>query len=310
MKKIYVTVVSLLLICCFTNCGKSSAKLVKAEIPWQLKDISMYDENQGWALTNENEILFTDSGIDNFSPVWKLEGVSAAADYFVDVCFADMQNVYASYLSENGDLTVEYTKDGGKNWKQTLVKWEDGMLEGGGSAYISFSDAENGYLLYCSSPAAGLMTKVLFSTTDAGESFSCMGELSEISGYPQGLTVSGEKSYIAVSPRSKEQYLYVRKDDADQWTSEEIIPLPEKARYMDGLAPVFCMEHGQDGMMVLKAVGDDVHYLLLVTKDGGENWQQKEEIPLNPVKAYSYVNDSRIYLVDGTGALYQYFSGM
>lgn len=308
MKKLYVAVVSFLLICCFTNCGISSAKLVKAEIPWQLKDISMYDENQGWALTNDNEILFTDSGIDNFSPIWKFERVSAAADYFVDICFADMQNVYASYFSEDGDLTVEYTKDGGKNWRQTLVKSEDGMMEEGGSAYISFSDTENGYLLYCSSPAAGQMKKVLFYSTDAGESFSCMGELSEISGYPQGMTVSKEKSYIAVSPRSEEQYLYVRKADTDQWTGEEIILLPEKARYMEGLAPVFHIEHKQEGMMVSKAVGDEILYLLFVTKDGGENWQQKEEIPLNSVKAYSYVNDSRIYLIDDTGALYQYFS--
>lgn len=270
----------------------------------------MLDQDKGWALTEENELLFTDNGVKNFVPVRKFDEVNKENDYFMDLCVVDERNVYAVYFSETGDLTVEYTRDGGLSWKQTLVEWiddsEDGYFEAWGSAYISFSDEKTGYVLYCSSPAAGLMTKELFYTTDAGESFSYGGELSEILGYPQGFTVSGGKRYIAVSPRGEEHYLYVQEEATDIWKSEEIITLPGGIRYLDGLTPVFDMKEERNGMMVLKAVGDNVNYLLLVTKDGGESWTRIGEIPLDSVRSYSCVGVDQFYLIDGLGNLFEY----
>ena len=150
------------------------------------------------------------------------------------------------------------------------------------------------------------MTKELFYTTDAGESFSYAGELSEISGYPQGFTVSGGKSYIAVSPRGETHYLYVQEEATDIWKSEEIIVLPGGIRYLDGLTPVFDMEEERNGMMVLKAVGDNVNYLLLITEDGGESWTQLGEIPLDSVRSYSCIGINQFYLVDDSGNLFEH----
>lgn len=311
MKKICFAFSLFLFTCCFTGCAKSTGKYVQVDIPYQLKEISMCDTAKGWALTVENEILFTDTGVENFTPVWKCDEISGAGDYFMDVCFVDEQNVYAAYFSKNGDLTVEYTRDRGESWQQTLVKWEDDsgdrLMEAGGSAYISFADKENGYLLYCSTPAAGLMTKLLFYTKDGGETFLYAGEISELSGYPQGITFSNGKCYIAVTPRSGNDYLYIKENDMENWRGEEMIPLPKGIRYIDGYTPVFDMEDGQNGMIVLKAVGDDVSYLLLVTENGGNNWIQKEELSLDSVRGYSCIGSDRFYLIDGEGNLYQYF---
>lgn len=270
----------------------------------------MFDKDKGWALTEDNELLFTDNGVENFVPVRKFDGINKTNDYFMGICVVNERNVYAAYLSEEGNLTVEYTKDGGKSWKQTLVEWnddsEEGSFEAWGSVYISFSDEKNGYVLYCSSPAAGLMTKKLFYTTDAGESFSYAGELSEISGYPQGFTVSGGKIYIAVSPRGEEHYLYVKEETSELWKSQEIITLPGGARYLEALVPIYDMREEQNGMMVLKAVGDNVNYLLLVTIDGGESWTQIGEIPLDSVRSYSCIGANQFYLIDGSGNLFEY----
>ncbi len=311
MKRLCIFFSLFILFFSLTGCAKSTDKYVMVDVPYQLKNISMYDANNGWALSMENEILFTDNGIKNFTPIWKFDDLNKAGDYFIDVCFVDAQNVYAAYFSENSDLTVEYTKDGGDSWQQTMVKWEDdlgnNLLEAGGSVFLSFSDAENGYLLYCSTPAAGLMTKLLFRTTDAGENFFYVEDLSELSGYPQGISVSDEISYIAVTSRGEDHYLYVRKNREDAWSSEEVIPLPEGVRYMDGYAPMFSRKDKQKGGMVLKTVGDDIGYLLLVTSDGGENWVQNGSIPLDSMKSYTCIDDHTFYFIDDTGNLYEYF---
>ncbi|MGN0341690.1 MAG: M56 family metallopeptidase [Roseburia sp.] len=276
----------------------------QVDIPYALSEMAMCNRQEGWALTTDHEILFTDSGVENFSVVRRLEGVSSANDGFVDICAVDYQTVYATYVSEDRSLIVEYTKDGGTSWQQTVVDLEDEPVDGGGSAYISFSDAEHGYLLYCSSPAGGLMMKLLFYTENAGESFSFAGDLSDFNGYPQGISFSGGKCYIGVTYHGQDDYMYVKESGTEIWEGEEVIPLPNGSRYIDGFAPVFDLADRQEGMLVLKAVGDDARYLLLVTKDGGEYWNINGEIPLESLRSYYYVGNNQFYYIDNAGGLY------
>lgn len=303
-KKMNLLVV--LCVCLLSGCRSQQINIAQIDIPYELKEISMCCEEKGWALTAQNEVLFTDSGVEDFAPVRKLDGVSSENDGAVDVCFVDERTVYAAYLSEDGSLTVEYTKDGGNSWQQTLVNFDDRQLEAGGSAYISFSDADHGYLLYCSTPAMGQMTKLLFYTEDAGESFSYESDLSgELTGYPQGISFAGGRGYIAVTYHGENNYLYVKESATELWRSEAVFPMPDEIQYIDGFAPVFDMEDGQKGMLVLKAVGEDVRYMLFVTTDGGESWMQNGEIPFASLNGYCYVGDDQFYLIDGTGSLYE-----
>ena len=133
--------------------------LPPSDIPYSLRKAAMCNTKEGWALSAEDEILFTDSGIENFSVTRQLESVSRLNDGQADLCAVDRQSAYAAYISEEGRLLVDYTTDGGDNWKQTEVTSPGDAFDGSGSAYISFSDKDHGYLLYCSSPAAGQMTK-------------------------------------------------------------------------------------------------------------------------------------------------------
>lgn len=276
----------------------------QVDIPYALSEMAMCNRQEGWALTTDHEILFTDAGVENFSVVRRLEGVSSANDGFVDICAVDYQTVYAAYISEDSRLIVEYTKDGGNSWQQKVVNCEDYQLEGGGTPYISFSDAEHGYLLYCSSPAGGLMMKLLFYTEDAGESFSFAGDLSDLNGYPQGISFSGGKCYIGVTYHGQDDYMYVKESGTEIWEGGEVISMPNDSRYIDGFAPVFDIVDRQEGMLVLKAVGDDATYLLLVTKDGGESWRINGEIPLDFIDSYFYAGDNHFYFIDNMGKLY------
>ena len=232
--------------------------------------------------------------------------MSSLNDGLVDICAVDRQTVYAAYISEDCRVCVESTKNSGSSWYKTLVNLKEESVDGSGSVYISFSDINHGYLLYCSSPAMGQMTKLLFYTEDAGESFSFAEDLSNLSGYPQGISLSAGKCYIAVTYHGEDNYMYVKESGAEIWKSEEIISLPKGYRYMDGFAPAFDIENRQNGRMILKAVGDDdERYLLLVTKDGGESWTINGEISSNIMGSYSYVGDNNFYFIDNMGNLYK-----
>lgn len=292
-----------------TGCSASGdnqlIKTAQTDSPYQLKQIYMCDAHTGWAISEDNQVLYTDNGVENFTPIKTLENISSATDGFVNAAFVNAQSAYVAYTSEeNKDVIVEYTDDGGSTWNQTTVNYAE-FLGGcdAGSVYISFTDAGNGYLLYCSSPAAGLMTKLLFATEDAGESFSFVNDLSgELTGYPQGIAFTGEGiGYIAVTYHGEDNYLYRTTDGAG--TLESINPLSEdkNVRYIDGYAPVFYGEDKQTGMMVLKAVGDKAAYKLLTTVDGGGNWAQEGELPVEALAGYSAAGGNGLLFIDGEG---------
>lgn len=277
------------------------------DLSYSLRKVAMCSTNEGWALSTEDEILFTDSGIENFSVARQLESVSSLNDGQADLCTVDRQSAYVAYISEDGRLLVDYTTDGRDNWKQTEVTSPGDAFDGSGSAYISFSDKDHGYLLYCSSPAAGQMTKRLFYTENAGESFSPADDLSRLSGYPQGISFAEGTCYIAVASHGENAYLYEKESGTDQWKKAEVMELPEGVRYMDGFVPAFDPQNKSEGMLVLKVVGDDVRFLLLTTQDAGANWSVQGEIPLESVSGCFDAGEQQFYVIDELGQLYKLF---
>lgn len=290
-----------------TNDTYKKLTVSMADIPYSLRKAAMCNTKEGWALSTEDEILFTDSGIENFSVTRQLENVSSLNDGQADLCAVDRQSAYAAYISEEGRLLVDYTTDGGDNWKQTEVTSLGDAFDGSGSAYISFSDKDHGYLLYCSSPAAGQMTKRLFYTENAGESFSPADDLSRLSGYPQGISFSAGTCYIAVASHGEDAYLYEKESGTDQWKKAEVMELPEGVRYMDGFVPAFDPQNKSEGMLVLKAVGDDVRFLLLTTEDAGANWSVQGEISSESVSGCFDAGEQQFYVIDELGRLYKLF---
>lgn len=296
--------------CSAAESSQSIEMTSQIDCPYPLKQLYMCDAYKGWAVSAENEVLYTDSGIEDFAPVKKLEHISSASDSFVNAAFPDAQTAYVAYLSEdNTHIIVDYTDDGGAVWNQTFVEYDE--LLGGrdaGSVYISFADAENGYLLYCSSPAAGLMGKLLFRTTDSGKSFSFVSDLTNelAGGYPQGVAFnSKDNGYIAVTYHGEYHYLYGTEDGARTWKSISPLLKDKDTSYIDGYVPVFYGEDMQAGILVLKTVGEKASYKLLTTADGGHNWKQEGELPFEAVKGCSAVEENKLLVIDGGGNVYE-----
>lgn len=307
MKKNVVLIIILLsfILGCATNIEQPSFNCTPIDSPYQFKQINMFDINVGWGISTENEILFTNSGMENFISIKNIEATNKTND-FISAAFIDEQTAYVAYFSgDNTHLIVEYTNDGGNNWNQTFVNSNN--FADAGSVYISFSDAENGYLLYCSTPAAGMMTKLLFYTTDAGKTYSLANDLTnEITGYPTGISFSSiENGYIAVTYHGEDNYLYLTEDCAKTWESVKSLLKNNDIRYIDGYAPIFYGEDMQKGILVLKLVGDNISYNLFVTSDGGYSWKPEGNIPSESVMSYFAIDENHLFYIDELGNLFE-----
>ena len=284
--------------------AEAPSACTEISVPWRLKQIAL-DGDAGWALTLEEEILQTDQGIGEFGPVRKTEELCGGPDAFIAADFVDHETAFLTYFSEDGkDMVIDRTQDGGQSWEQTRIP--HGNSSDAGFLYPSFSDPQNGFLLYCSTPGAGMMVKLLFRTTDGGETFSPVCDLTDtLTGYPQGITFYDDKNgYIGVTYHGQENYLYRTQDGGLTWESESL-PLKNKGRYIDGFAPVFRDEAG-DGLLVLRVVDDAAEYRLLTTRDFGNTWAEAGSLPMETLYSYSAGRDGGFFLIDQAGVLYEY----
>lgn len=300
-KKAFKKLVCLLLalICSLQiiSCSGSEPRPVSCSYP--LRQLTMLDEKTGWGLSLENEVLFTTDGIEHFETLRRYE--TASFDRFVNAAFLDSRTAYTAFFSlDDNQLIIDRTSDSGASWRQTRIDFEDyAQICDAGYIFLSFSDEQHGYLLCCSTPAAGLMTKLLFSTDDGGVSFSFTADLTDmIAGYPQGITaVSEDNLYIAVTYHGIDSYLYQSSDRAKTWTSVDIFPRTADVNYVDGYAPVFDANN-ENGAILLKIVGEQTTFQLFTTHDGGGHWAPGSEIRCNRPLSYSIADDGELYIID------------
>lgn len=306
MKKLMYLLLALLCALHLVSCNSSEPRSVSC--PYPLRQLTMLDEQTGWGLSLENEVLFTTDGIEHFKTLKRYE--TASSDRFVSAAFLDNQTAFTAFFSlDDNQLIVDRTSDSGASWQQTRIDFADySDICDAGSLFLGFSDVQHGYLLCCSTPAAGLMTKLLFSTDDGGESFSFTADLTDtIAGYPHGITaVSEDNLYIAVTYHGTDSYLYQSSDRAETWASVDIFPRTVDVNYVDGYAPVFDRTHTDDtekenGIILLKIVGEQTAFQLFTTHDGGEHWTPDSEISCENLLSYTIAGDGQLYIIDASG---------
>lgn len=320
-KRVVKTLCILLIFACclpLAACGHSGPNPVSC--PYPLRQLAMSDDKTGWGLSLANEVLYTDNGIEDFETVRGPLPADTSSNRFASAAFVNARTAYTAYFSSaDNQIIVEHTSDSGASWQQTRIDFADyADISDAGQLFLGFSDEAHGYLLCCSTPACGQMSKLLFRTDDAGETFSYTANLTgTIAGYPQGIAaVNGEKLYIAVSCRGNDSYLYQSQDCAKTWEPVEIFQTRFKAGnvgYVDGYAPVFggaafdsgtfggdAFDDGtfggdaldistfdggafynkmQNGAVLLKIAGGQIIFQLFITKDGGEHWTPYCKIP-------------------------------
>lgn len=314
VRSLGIFIILLLFMFLLTGCADSPDKnyddVTLLDCSYQLKQIFMYDENTGFGISTDNEILFTKSGIENFVPLKKMEDINSMSEGFLNADFVDEQTIYTAYLADDDqNIAVEYTTDGGSSWNRTLTAYDEflGGYDSLGKVYLSFANEKKGYLLYCSSPAAGLMAKLLFYTTDGGKSFSFVSDLSAvITGYPQGIVCTDEDTaYIAVTYHGEDNYLYRTDDGAVTWESLDLDIKNKNTSYIDGCVPVFYGEEKQSGMILLKTVEETISYTFCTTADGGEHWAKQGILSVENLNGYTAVDQNKFWFLDEEGNVFE-----
>ena len=275
--------------------------------PIPLKQLALYSGGTAWGLSLENEVLYSTKGLEEFQPVKTLDMQNPSSDGFTNAVFWDEQTAYISYFSsDNEHLVIEATYDGGITWRQTLLNYDNKTCDAG-SVFLCFEDSAHGYLLHCSTPAAGQMRKMLYYTDNAGKTYTFLKDLTDIiAGYPQGITaVKDSTIQIAVTYHGTDNYLYQSLDNAKTWEPVEIFPRSDHVGYIDGFVPVYSKNNPQNAMILLKVVNETAAYRLYVTKDGGEHWNFDSEVPCESVRSSYLGDDQTIHIIDMEGNVYQ-----
>lgn len=82
------------------------------ECSYLLKQIDLWDSQVGWAVTKENEVLYTQNGIENFQVVKKVTDIDASTEGFLSAALIDEWNAYFVRGTDAGqcDVSLRYLK--------------------------------------------------------------------------------------------------------------------------------------------------------------------------------------------------------
>lgn len=249
-----------------------------------LRYVKMVDEAAAWAAAPGAAYRSTDGGLHWFAFQFGSEEAISEALYAADANHA--------WVAERPDpdewhrVAVWRTADGGQSWLPVTLHVPTVVDQ----VAMDFDSEQDGWLLTSSGPAAGLMEKSLFHTTDGGVSWQlvvcgCSGdEFVPTTGWMYGgLYTTGMAFRDATTGWVTGQYhggdplQVLRTDDGGlTWTTEEL-PLPaamQTISYGNGISPIFFGQERDEGLLPVHYRADEDHRIVFYsTEDGGETWQ-------------------------------------
>lgn len=175
---------------------------------------------------------------------------------------------------EENIAQLEENYVGGPDW--SAFQLYDQECENGTHIYLSTVSDSEGYLLYCSSPAAGLMEKYVYYSKDGGASFDLVCNLSnEIENYPIGFAFCTEaKGLIITQNHGSEIYAYMTEDGGITWKPYELdVPDASLYYYIDGVSLKKADDSENAWELVLAGVLDDRQEFHYISSDNWETWK-------------------------------------
>ena len=273
-----------------------------------LKDISvvyMKDSKKGWALQLNGSLITTNNTWSSYKEIHKFTSHYDDAESIPSITYVNNTLYVFGFFSQASGIDVYKSKDDGSTWSKGHIISADIKDARGGELYSSFVNNKVGYLLYCGGPAAGLMEKYLFKTTDGGKTYKEVDDVSYIQGYPTGMAFNkaGTGFITSTYHGADNSYLYRLTNTAKTWKNL-IVRQPKDLnyRYIEGYPPYFI---GKKGIMILKyATDNDPVYVIFQSSDNGKTWTPEDRIPLQgSLASYSFSNRNTLYIIDDTGRM-------
>jgi len=246
-----------------------------------LSHLMMVDEATAWAAAPGVAYRTTDGGLHWVAFQFGSEDGISGALYAKDADYA-----WVAEPPQDGGkhVTVWRTADGGHTWLAAELDVPTPVSE----VVLDFYSEQEGWMLTSSGPAAGLMAKSLYHTTDGGKSWQlvacgCPGDAvpraTWMDGgmYTTGIAFrDGSTGWVTGTYHGGDTLVVYRSDTGGLGWKVEELPLPnnvEEVLYGDGMQPVFFGEDRQEGVLpVLYRTPEYSPVVFYGTRDGGRTW--------------------------------------
>lgn len=242
-----------------------------------LIDLVMFDEIEGWAVSESQIVRTNDGGVTwyNVTPEEVGETGFSVDSFFLDHEHAWIQRPDLENFPSRGFLYR--TTDGGLTWKDAVVPFSRGDLY--------FVDENNGWVLADLGVGAGSNAVAVYQTTDGGVTWQqTYTNDPNASNESDTLPLGGIKSGLVALDNSTawvggvvyapgEVYLF-RTDDGGRTWAPVLLTLPDGAENFELGVDDEHMKFvtARDGFLVLRMAGDSTQTAVYVTNDSGNTW--------------------------------------
>lgn len=243
--------------------------------PSGVRESQLVSANQGWVTVRDRLLWTKDGGKQwtNITPATPFQAIvrngfflNANQGWFVVGTPAD--------AGGRSQLSVARTSNGGESWQSTPLPFNpDNPSSTQSPVYVTFTDAQNGWVSIKLATSSNFSLGTLFRTTDGGKSWT---QVALPIGGPVRF-VNAQFGWTAGGAAGDE--LYVTRDGGQTWTRQSVVsPKSESTQVWYGM-PTF--ENAQVGVLPVTVVDPrQAHLEFYVTRDGGQSWRLATTAPI------------------------------
>lgn len=191
------------------------------------------------SFTSSDGILYREG-----NAVCELEGIDpVSGNMFAAAAVGD--SIYTAYMAgENNGIVIKASHDNGKEFVQYKIALTE--YDAISTLYLALADEQCAYLLYCSSPGLGQMTKLLFCTTDGGIEYEKIADLTDtIENYPVDFAICGASGLILTQNHGAKDYAFRSDDSGVTWYAYHLDCVQEaNYNYVDGNSIILDPQNG------------------------------------------------------------------
>ncbi len=251
-----------------------------ASKPVAIREIHMLDAMQGWAMTNDNQVLHTTTGGGQWQIVTPNTGWQEFSLGVSDVL--DAHSAWVTVQSTN-KYSVYYTHDDGRTWLGTPV-----LASGTGITQITFVDAQHGWLLFNKGETAANEEIAIFRTTDGGATWLNIANADQQTATSEkSIPMSGKKTGISfinttqgwitgTTATDNLAWLYTTGDGGVSWQTQSL-SLPSGTQRATTLPPTF-FDTKNAVLPVKIATSGSGGVNVYVTHDSGTTWNSTNSV--------------------------------